>query len=282
MVIRDVGRVLGLPYGFVDSISKMIPFDPSRPQSLTECINSEPRLQKLVNDVRTVCHDIVKDEVRRLISEDKIRPDGRGLAELRPLHSKIDLFDRTHGSAMFTRGQTQALCLTTLGSLSEHKKVDGMGETEQKTFMLHYNFPPYSVGEAGRVGSPGRREVGHGKLAWRAINPLLPSGDDFPYTVRVVSEVTESNGSSSMASVCGTSLALMDAGVPIKKPVAGIAMGLIKEKKDFSVLSDLSVASIILLLSSSCLSNMLVIPSSSVFTTCFSFSKASCFEIFSF
>ena len=146
---------------------------------------------------------------------------------------------RAHGSALFTRGETQALVVATLGTGQDEQIIDALEGEYRSKFMLHYNFPPYSVGEAGRVGSPGRREIGHGKLAWRAVNPLLPSDDDFPYTVRIVSEVTESNGSSSMATVCGTSLALMDAGVPLKKPVAGIAMGLIKEDKDFVVLSDI-------------------------------------------
>ncbi|MBN2604697.1 MAG: polyribonucleotide nucleotidyltransferase, partial [Bacilli bacterium] len=209
-----------------------------RYEELNSSLDKE-ELQKIVNDVHTVCHDIVKDEVRRLISEDKVRPDGRGLAELRPLNSKIDLFERTHGSAMFTRGQTQALALTTLGSLSEHKKVDGMGDMEQKTFMLHYNFPPYSVGETGRYVGAGRREIGHGMLGERALRQVMPSEEDFPYTVRIVSEILESNGSSSQATICAGSLSLMAAGVPIKAPVAGIAMGLIKEGDFYSILTDI-------------------------------------------
>jgi len=196
-------------------------------------------LKKMVSDINAVCHDIVKDELRRLISVDKIRPDGRKLNELRPLESKIDLFVRTHGSAMFTRGQTQALALTTLGSLREHKIIDGIAEREEKKFMLHYNFPPYSVGETGRYMSAGRREIGHGMLGERALKQVMPSEDEFPYTVRIVSEILESNGSSSQATICAGSMSLMAAGVPIKAPVAGIAMGLIKEGDDYSILTDI-------------------------------------------
>ncbi len=196
-------------------------------------------LRSLLNDVKGVCSQIVQDEMRRAISEDKIRPDGRGLDELRALESKIDIFTRTHGSAMFTRGQTQALALTTLGSLSEHKKIDGMDEMQKKTFMLHYNFPQYSVGETGRYVGAGRREIGHGMLGERALRQVMPNEEDFPYTVRVVSEVLESNGSSSQATICAGSMSLMAAGVPIKAPVAGIAMGLIKEGDFYSILTDI-------------------------------------------
>ena len=183
--------------------------------------------------------DIEADIVRGSILKTKRRIDGRDTKTVRSIVAEVGTLPRAHGSALFTRGETQALVVATLGTGQDEQIIDALEGEYRSKFMLHYNFPPYSVGEAGRVGSPGRREVGHGKLAWRAVNPLLPSGDDFPYTVRIVSEVTESNGSSSMATVCGTSLALMDAGVPIKKPVAGIAMGLIKEKKEFSVLSDI-------------------------------------------
>ncbi len=183
--------------------------------------------------------DIEADIVRGNILKTKRRIDGRDTKTVRSIVAEVGTLPRAHGSALFTRGETQALVVATLGTGQDEQIIDALEGEYRSKFMLHYNFPPYSVGEAGRVGSPGRREVGHGKLAWRAVNPLLPSGDDFPYTVRIVSEVTESNGSSSMATVCGTSLALMDAGVPIKKPVAGIAMGLIKEKKEFSVLSDI-------------------------------------------
>ena len=183
--------------------------------------------------------EVEADIVRGSILKTKKRIDGRDTKTVRPIVAEVGTLPRAHGSALFTRGETQALVVATLGTGQDEQIIDALDGEYRENFMLHYNFPPYSVGEAGRVGSPGRREVGHGKLAWRAVHPLLPQGEDFPYTVRIVSEVTESNGSSSMATVCGTSLALMDAGVPIKKPVAGIAMGLIKEKNDFSVLSDI-------------------------------------------
>ena len=183
--------------------------------------------------------EVEADIVRGSILKTKKRIDGRDTKTVRPIVAEVGTLPRSHGSSLFTRGETQALVVATLGTGQDEQIIDALDGEYREKFMLHYNFPPYSVGEAGRVGSPGRREVGHGKLAWRAVHPLLPQGEDFPYTVRIVSEVTESNGSSSMATVCGTSLALMDAGVPIKKPVAGIAMGLIKEKNDFSVLSDI-------------------------------------------
>jgi len=189
--------------------------------------------------VSTLTKDLEADIVRGNILKTKERIDGRDTRTIRPIVAEVGTLPRAHGSALFTRGETQALVVATLGTGQDEQIIDSLEGEYRSKFMLHYNFPPYSVGEAGRVGSPGRREIGHGKLAWRAINPLLPKGDDFPYTVRIVSEITESNGSSSMATVCGASLALMDAGVPIKKPVAGIAMGLIKEKKEFSVLSDI-------------------------------------------
>ncbi len=189
--------------------------------------------------ISTLIKDLEADIVRGNILKTKERIDGRDTKTVRPIVAEVGTLPRAHGSALFTRGETQALVVATLGTGQDEQIIDALEGEYRSKFMLHYNFPPYSVGEAGRVGSPGRREIGHGKLAWRAVNPLLPSDDDFPYTVRIVSEVTESNGSSSMATVCGTSLALMDAGVPIKKPVAGIAMGLIKEKKEFSVLSDI-------------------------------------------
>ena len=189
--------------------------------------------------ISSLTKDLEADIVRGSILKTKKRIDGRDTSTVRPIVAEVGTLPRAHGSALFTRGETQALVVATLGTGQDEQIIDALEGEYRSKFMLHYNFPPYSVGEAGRVGSPGRREIGHGKLAWRAINPLLPADDDFPYTVRIVSEVTESNGSSSMATVCGTSLALMDAGVPIKKPVAGIAMGLIKEKKKFSVLSDI-------------------------------------------
>src|SRR5690606_32590541 len=165
--------------------------------------------------------------------------DGRDLKTVRNIVAEVGVLPRTHGSSLFTRGETQALVVATLGTGEDEQYVDALTGTYKETFMLHYNFPPFSVGETGRLGSPGRREIGHGKLAWRALRPVMPTVDQFPYTVRVVSEITESNGSSSMATVCGTSLALMDAGVPISAPVAGIAMGLIKEGDRFAVLSDI-------------------------------------------
>src|SRR5210317_1912202 len=189
--------------------------------------------------VSTLTKDLEADIVRGNILKTKERIDGRDTRTIRPIVAEVGTLPRAHGSALFTRGETQALVVATLGTGQDEQIIDSLEGEYRSKFMLHYNFPPYSVGEAGRVGSPGRREIGHGKLAWRAVNPLLPKGEDFPYTVRIVSEVTESNGSSSMATVCGTSLALMDAGVPIKKPVAGIAMGLIKEGDDFAVLSDI-------------------------------------------
>jgi len=177
--------------------------------------------------------------VRGRILDEGRRIDGRDLQTVRPIMSEVGILPRTHGSALFTRGETQALVVATLGTGEDEQMIDSLEGTYKESFMLHYNFPPYSVGETGRVGSPGRREVGHGKLAWRAIHPMLPPPHEFPYTLRVVSEITESNGSSSMATVCGTSLALMDAGVPVRAPVAGIAMGLIKEGERFAVLSDI-------------------------------------------
>jgi len=180
-----------------------------------------------------------KDIVRSSILNTKKRIDGRDLTTVRPISCEVGLLPRTHGSALFTRGETQALAVATLGTGEDEQYVDALQGTYKETFMLHYNFPPYSVGEVGRMTGPGRREIGHGKLAWRAIRPVLPDRESFPYTIRIVSEITESNGSSSMATVCGSSLAMMDAGIPLKRPVAGIAMGLIKEDTDFAVLSDI-------------------------------------------
>ena len=186
-----------------------------------------------------IMKELESDVVRSAILKTGMRIDGRDTKTVRPIVAEVGLLPRTHGSALFTRGETQALAVTTLGTGQDEQIIDSLEGESRSRFMLHYNFPPYSVGEAGRVGSPGRREVGHGKLAWRAINPVLPEKEEFPYTLRTVSEVTESNGSSSMATVCGTSLSLMDAGVPLKRPVAGIAMGLIKEGDSFAVLSDI-------------------------------------------
>ncbi|MFM1650867.1 polyribonucleotide nucleotidyltransferase [Brevibacillus sp. B_LB10_24] len=192
-------------------------------------------------DIAEVLHDIVKEEVRRLITHEKIRPDGRALNEIRPISCEVGILPRTHGSGLFTRGQTQALSVCTLGALGDVQILDGLGLEESKRFMHHYNFPPYSVGEARPLRPPGRREIGHGALGERAIEPIIPPETEFPYTIRLVSEVIESNGSTSQASICASVLALMHAGVPIKAPVAGIAMGLIMdtEGKHFSILTDI-------------------------------------------
>ena len=189
----------------------------------------------LANVFKGLEQEVVRGDIIRT----QKRIDGRDLKTVRPIASEVHVLPRTHGSAMFTRGETQAIVVATLGTGEDEQFIDALEGTRKERFILHYNFPPYSVGETGRMGSPGRREIGHGKLAWRAVHPLLPTQEEFPYTLRVVSEITESNGSSSMASVCGTSLALMDAGVPLKRPVAGIAMGLIKEGNGFAVLSDI-------------------------------------------
>ncbi len=189
-------------------------------------------------DVNSQLKNLEKSIVRTDILKNKNRIDGRGLSDVRPIMCEVGILPRVHGSALFTRGETQAIVTTTLGTSDDEQRIESLDGLQKERFMLHYNFPPFSVGETGRIGT-GRREIGHGKLAWRAINSSLPSKENFPYTFRIVSEITESNGSSSMATVCGTSLALMDAGVPIKEPVAGIAMGLIKEGDDFTVLSDI-------------------------------------------
>ena len=201
---------------------------------------SEKIKEKTVKQVRAYCTEIVANEVRRLISEEKIRPDGRQVDELRPLNSQVDLLPRVHGSAMFTRGETQVLSACTLGALGDNQIIDDLTEIETKRFMHHYNFPPYSVGETGRMGSPGRREIGHGALGERALSAVIPSEEEFPYTIRLVAEVLESNGSSSQASICAGTMALMSAGVPIKAPVAGVAMGLIKTSDEhYTVLTDI-------------------------------------------
>lgn len=196
-------------------------------------------LEKYLADASKIVDIIEGEEVRNMITIDKIRPDGRAMDEIRPLSCDIDLLARTHGSAIFTRGQTQVLATTTLGALGEHQILDGLGIEEEKRFMLHYNFPAFSVGETGRYGSPGRREIGHGALGERALLQVMPSEEEFPYTVRVVTEVLESNGSSSQASICSGCLSLMAAGVPIKAPVAGIAMGLITKDDKYTILTDI-------------------------------------------
>lgn len=192
-----------------------------------------------LKNVQYTLDEILHTEVRRLISVDKIRPDGRKVDEIRPLSSRVDVLPRVHGSALFTRGQTQSLGTVTLGSLVDSQIIDGLGDESNKRFMLHYNFPQFSVGETGRYGAPGRREIGHGALGERALSYVIPSEDEFPYTIRVVSEILESNGSSSQATICSGTLALMAAGVPIKAPVAGIAMGLITYGDDYTILTDI-------------------------------------------
>ncbi|WP_145021865.1 polyribonucleotide nucleotidyltransferase [Paenibacillus sp. Y412MC10] len=194
---------------------------------------------ELLKDVKEVLHDIVKEEVRRLITHDKVRPDGRGLDEIRPIECDTGILPRTHGTGLFTRGQTQALSVCTLGALGDVQILDGIDLQETKRFMHHYNFPPFSVGEARPLRAPGRREIGHGALGERALSKVIPSETEFPYTIRLVSEVLESNGSTSQASICASTLAMMDAGVPIKAPVAGVAMGLIKDGEHVSILTDI-------------------------------------------
>lgn len=201
--------------------------------------SSEKEKTKALKEVREAAYSLVKEYVRKLITQDKIRPDGRNITEIRLLDSQVDLLPRVHGSAMFTRGETQCLSIVTLGALNEYQILDGITDEDQKRFMLHYNFPPFSVGETGRMGSPGRREIGHGALGERALAQVMPDDKVFPYTVRVVSEILESNGSTSQASICAGTMALMAAGVPIKSPVAGIAMGLIKKDEDYTILTDI-------------------------------------------
>lgn len=221
-------------YGAIDALIEQV----TNEYDNREYENDEEKANVL-KQVGIILHDLEKDEVRRLITVEKIRPDGRRLGEIRPLDSQIDLLPRVHGSALFTRGETQVLSVATLGAIGEHQKIDGLGLEDQKRFMHHYNFPPYSVGEVGRMGAPGRREIGHGALGERALAQVIPGEDVFPYTIRVVSEVLESNGSSSQASICASSMALMAAGVPIKAPVAGVAMGLVKKGDDYTILTDI-------------------------------------------
>ncbi|MEX2407999.1 MAG: polyribonucleotide nucleotidyltransferase, partial [Rhodovibrionaceae bacterium] len=232
----DYGQQLRDAYGHADKMErheaiaavKAAAFESLDPENEGEAKVAGDVLKKLESDI-----------VRGTILETGQRIDGRDTKTVRPILAEVGVLPRNHGSALFTRGETQALVTATLGTGSDEQIVDSLEGSFRQHFMLHYNFPPYSVGEAGRMGTPGRREIGHGKLAWRALHPLMPSKDDFPYTIRIISEITESNGSSSMATVCGSSLAMMDAGVPLKRPVAGIAMGLIKEGEKYAVLSDI-------------------------------------------
>ncbi len=224
-------------YGIQDKLERKAAVDAVREKATESFLDEEKGID--ANVIASKFKELEASVVRGQILKSGSRIDGRDTKTVRPIVAEVGVLPRTHGSALFTRGETQALVVTTLGTGQDEQIIDALEGEYKEHFMLHYNFPPYSVGEAGRMGPPGRREIGHGKLAWRAINPLFPDATTFPYTIRVVSEITESNGSSSMATVCGTSLAMMDAGVPLKAPVAGIAMGLIKEDKDFAVLSDI-------------------------------------------
>ena len=225
-----------------DKIEKYAAIDKVKEDSIeefTKRYENDENMDGILKDVSKIVDNIEASEVRRLITEEKIRPDGRAMDEIRPLFAEVDLLARTHGSALFTRGQTQVLSVTTLGALGEHQILDGLGIEDEKRFMHHYNFPAFSVGETGRYGAPGRREIGHGALGERALSQVIPSEEEFPYTIRVVSEVLESNGSSSQASICAGCMSLMAAGVPIKAPVAGIAMGLITKDDKYTILTDI-------------------------------------------
>ena len=225
-----------------DKLEKYAAIDKVKEDTLSyfeEKYADNEELPKILSDVKKIVDNIEGEEVRRLITEEHIRPDGRKMDEIRPLSARIDILARTHGSGLFTRGQTQVLSTTTLGALGEHQILDGLGIEDEKRFMHHYNFPAFSVGETGRYGAPGRREIGHGALGERALSQVIPSEEEFPYTIRVVSEVLESNGSSSQASICAGCLSLMAAGVPIKAPVAGIAMGLITKDDKYTILTDI-------------------------------------------
>ena len=223
-------------YGKIDDLT-----DEAAEMIANKEYESEKDQNNAVKQAREICRGIEADEVRRLIIEDKVRPDGRQIDEIRPLNSQVDLLPRVHGSALFTRGETQVLSTTTLGALNDNQIIDDLTVVDSKRFMHHYNFPPYCVGETGRMGNPGRREIGHGALGERALAQVLPSGDEFPYTIRTVADVMESNGSSSQASICAGTMSLMAAGVPIKAPVAGIAMGLIMDDNSgkYTVLTDI-------------------------------------------
>jgi polyribonucleotide nucleotidyltransferase len=207
--------------------------------NVTAAFEEKEADEDTLKQVKKILDKLVKNEVRRLITEEKVRPDGRKVDEIRPLSSEVGILPRTHGSGLFTRGQTQALSICTLGALGDVQILDGLGIEESKRFMHHYNFPQFSVGETGPIRGPGRREIGHGALGERALEPIIPNEKDFPYTIRLVSEVLESNGSTSQASICASTMAMMDAGVPIKAPVAGIAMGLVKSGEHYSILTDI-------------------------------------------
>ncbi|NJM36297.1 MAG: polyribonucleotide nucleotidyltransferase [Rhodomicrobium sp.] len=237
-VKKLVEKELKKAYQIAGKVERQTKVAEAKAKALEELL-PEDADAKVATQLAEAFKTLEKSVVRGNILKTAKRIDGRDLVTVRPIVCEVGVLPRTHGSALFTRGETQALCVATLGTGEDEQWIDALEGSYKENFMLHYNFPPFSVGETGRMGSPGRREVGHGKLAWRAVHPVLPENDQFPYTVRVVSEITESNGSSSMATVCGSSLALMDAGVPLKRPVAGIAMGLIKEGDEFAVLSDI-------------------------------------------
>jgi polyribonucleotide nucleotidyltransferase len=238
--LRDVAAgELGSAYSIVGKGERRDAVDAVKARALEALRPAEGAEGPAPQQVAELFKKLESEIVRGRILDEGRRIDGRDLKTVRPIACEVGILPRTHGSALFTRGETQALVVATLGTGEDEQMIDSLEGTYKESFMLHYNFPPYSVGETGRMGSPGRREIGHGKLAWRALHPVLPAAHEFPYTLRVVSEITESNGSSSMATVCGSSLSLMDAGVPIKAPVAGIAMGLIKEGDRFAVLSDI-------------------------------------------
>jgi polyribonucleotide nucleotidyltransferase len=231
-----IGKDVAAAYKLTDKSARSNALNAARAKAKEAFADETPQTQMVA--IKTM-KKVEQDIVRGAILKDGSRIDGRKLDQIRPIEAMVGFLPRTHGSSLFTRGETQAICTTTLGTKDAEQMIDGLEGLSYSNFMLHYNFPPYSVGEVGRFGAPGRREVGHGKLAWRALHPVLPSKADFPYTIRVLSDITESNGSSSMATVCGGCLSMMDAGVPIERPVAGIAMGLILEGKDFAVLSDI-------------------------------------------
>ncbi|MBS7670308.1 polyribonucleotide nucleotidyltransferase [Croceicoccus gelatinilyticus] len=231
-----VGDDIAAAYKLTDKSERSDALNAARAKAKEAFAEEEPQTQMVANKA---VKKLEAEIVRTAILKDGSRIDGRKLDQVRPIEATAGFLPRTHGSALFTRGETQAICTTTLGTKESEQMIDGLEGLTYSNFMLHYNFPPYSVGEVGRFGAPGRREIGHGKLAWRALHPVLPSKEDFPYTIRILSDITESNGSSSMATICGGCLSMMDAGVPIERPVSGIAMGLILEGEEFAVLSDI-------------------------------------------
>jgi len=235
--LRDlIGADIAAAYKLTDKSARSNALNEARAKAKAAFAEESPQTQMVANKTTK---KLEAEIVRGAILKDGSRIDGRTTTQIRPIEAMVGFLPRTHGSALFTRGETQAICTTTLGTKDSEQMIDGLDGLSYQRFMLHYNFPPYSVGEVGRFGAPSRRDIGHGKLAWRALHGVLPSHDEFPYTIRVLSDITESNGSSSMATVCGGSLSMMDAGVPLKRPVSGIAMGLILEGKDFAVLSDI-------------------------------------------